>query len=304
MPQEKFRRSIVIADITPAADGVLTYDMPPRPISFIDLTIKCLNVTNEATDAEIAAMVTKVEVLDQGRAVVSMSFADLLAHSAFLSGNQPILTNQVATDNATRSITARIHLGRVAYNPDECYPARDKGQLQLQLTVDIANAGADGLILQAECVELIGAKPKSYLKSTALSSTPTATGDHDVNLPVGNWLAGILLWGTTVPTGIAWTTTIDKIKLLVDNTEFAYPSSYWECLHGALIECIGMNKGWVLAAGDDNFINYALVQLSPYGMNDTLMWTGDTNSIVLRITAGDTNPLRVIPMEVVPIAEA
>lgn len=294
-----YRKSIVIPDVTPAADGVYTYDLPPGPLSFIDLVLKCLNVTDEATAAEVMALITKVEVLNNGESIYSSSYADLNALNAHLYGKQPILTNLVATDNATRYMVCRIPFGRIPYDPEECLPARAAGTLKLQLTVDIANAGADGLILQAECVELPEATPKSYLKCTTLEKTPSATGDLDVFLPTGNLYAGILIYATTVPTGTAWTATVDKIKILKDNVEHYIAQSYWEGLHGQTLEDCGMLAGYGISVTDDDYINYGFLNFTPAGGNQYLMETADAAIMTARITAGDTNAFRLMPLEIV-----
>lgn len=297
----RFVRSVIVQDVTPAADGVYTYDLPVNPLSFVDLTIKCLNVTDEATLAQILALVTKAEVVYRGQAIVSLSAADLYAMNVVLMRGVPVITNEVATDNATRSVALRIPLGRRPFDVAESFPATKKGELQLQLTVDIATGDADGLILQAETVELLDVTPTQYLKYTTLSATPSATGDMDVGLPIGNDVLGLLLFSTTVPTSTAWTTTIDKLKVLLDNVEYGIANANWESLHGDLLARGGMPLGDIDAWADDAIKNYSLGDYDP---NDDGTWAVPTlgkSSFTARITAGDTNALRIIPVELVKV---
>jgi len=292
---------VVISDVTPAADGVYTYDLPVNACAYVDLVIKCLNVTDEATLANVLALVTKIEVLNRGESVVSLSAADLYALDTVLLRGVPVFSNLVATDNATRWVGLRIPFGRKVMDPDECYPSTRKGEFQLQLTVDIATAEADGLILLAEAMELIGATPSRHLKCTTLTKTPAATGDADVDLPIGNELGGILLFSTTVPTSTAWTTTVDKVKLLADNVEKGYAQANWEAVHADLVARGGMPLGAEDAWADDAVSLYGYMDFSPGDGDEFVLETSGLASLTLRVTAGDTNVLRVLPVELVGV---
>ncbi len=294
-------RSVIVQDETPAADGVYAYDLPVNPLSHIDLTIKCLNLTVEATLANVLSMVPKVEVLYKGQGVVSMSAADLFALNCLQYFKEPVLTNRVATDNAVRSLGLRIPMGRWAFNPNECFPASRKGEFQLQLTVDIAVTNADGLILQVETVELLGAEPAQYQHVSTMTRTPSATGQLDIDLPIGNVLAGVLMFSTTVPTGIVWTTTIDQARLLVDNMENQYAKANWESMHADLIDRIGYAGDYSAAAGNDLIYQYSLMDLDPSFDLAYAVETAGKSSVKVRIEAGDTQPVRLLPIEIVRV---
>ena len=297
--EQKLLRTVIIPNTTPAADGTYDWDLPVQPMSHLDLTIKALNVTNEATRAEILAMVSKIEVLWHGQSVMSISATDLDALNSVLFGGLAALTNQVATDNATRSITLRVPFGRVLYDPAECMPETRLGDLKLFMTVDIANGGADGLLLICEAVCLPGAQPASYLKVTTASKTPSSGIDNDTFLPCGNLLAGLLIYSTTVPTGTAWTASVSKIRLLLDNVAHTIINQYWETLHAVLLRRVEYPGNQVVADGDEVFVNYGLVDLAPYGANDYLIDTADVSLCNLSVLAGDANIYRVMPLEIV-----
>ncbi len=292
-----FLRSVIVQNETPAADGSFTWDLPVNPLSHINLTIMALNVTNEATIWEIAALVSNIQVLHRGTSIFQMSASDLLALNHVLYGKAPILVNQVATDNATRSLSLIIPMGRNILNPGECFPDSKAGELQLRLTVDIANVGADGLILQVETTEILGARPSRFVKSTTLVSTPAATGAHDIDLPIRNVYAGILIHSTTVPTGTAWTTTVDQVKLLADNTERLFSLANWGSLHGDLLTRCGHEPGYILADADDHIYCYSFMDFTPENRDDFLLDTSGLSSLKLRVTAGDTSQIRVLPLE-------
>lgn len=295
----EFIRSVIVQDVTPAADGTYTYDLPVNALSHINLTIKCLNVTDEATIAQTLALVTDIKVLHRGTSIFQMSAADLYAYNHVMLRRQPIALNMIATDNATRAITLIIPFGRKLLDPDEAFPQTKAGNLQLQLTVDIATSDADGLILQVETTEIADANPTHYLKATTLTHTPAATGASDVDLPIGNTLLGLLIFSTTVPATTAWTTTVDKLKLLSDNTETHFSETNWESLHGDLIARCGDYPGHTTARGDDSIAHYAYADMD---VNDDGQYALDTKGLAAlkaRITAGDTNALRIIPVELV-----
>lgn len=292
----KFIRSIVANDYTPAADGTYTFDLPVNPLSYIDFTIKCLNVTNEATIAEILALVTNIEVLHRGSALVSISAADLLAMGAVINRTKPYADNLVADDNGTRYIMLRIPFARWPLDPEEGVPATHRGELQLRTLVDIANAGADGLILQIEAAEMVGASPATFLKYRTLTQTPVV-GNNDLAIPSGNDLVGILLYGTTVPATTAWTKTINEARILLDNMEEGYASANWESMHGDLSLRVGNEKGYVAASGDDDLVHYAFMDCDPSNNSQFLITLNPGSLCILRYDAGDTNAMRAIPLE-------
>ena len=293
----EFIRSVLVQDETPLADGTLTFDLPVNPLSHINLTLKALNVTDEAALADLLALITNVQVLHLGQAIIGMSAADLYALNVALLGRVPVLTNLVATGDATRFLGLVIPLGRKIMTPGECFPASKAGEFQLQLTVDIATAEAAGLILQVETTEMLGATPARHLKATTLAATPSAAGDMDVDIPIGNPLAGILLWGTTKPTSTAWTATIEQARLLADNRERGYANANWESMHADLTNrcpvLVGDEDAWT----DDCVAHYALMDYDPRVDDEFLLETAGLSSLKLRINAGDDNPLRVIPLE-------
>lgn len=296
-----FIRSVLAQDYAPSADETKTWDLPVNPLAYVSFVIKALNVTDEATLANLLALVTNITVAFNGQSILNMTAADLYAYNVALLGRVPIFTNLVSTDNATRSVGLVIPFGRKIMDPSECFPQARKGELSLQATLDIATAEADGLIIQAETTELPGAQPRSYLKATTLTATPAATGQFDIELPKNNPLLGCLLWGTTVPTSTAWTATIDQARVLADNVEKGYAQANWESIHADLINRSGMPLGAEDAWTTDAINNYALIDYDPMKDGQFELQTAQLNDLKLRIEAGDTNPLRIIPIERVPI---
>jgi len=294
----KIIRSVLVQDESESAGDVDTYNLPTNALSHIIFTLKCLNVTDEATLAEVLARLSKIEVLFKGESIVSISGSDLYALNCVMFGFEPILTNIVATDNATRAITLIIPLGRQIYDPKECFQPTKKGELQLQVTLSSTETAVDGVIYQIETVEMLDVEPTQFLKVTTLSKTPTSGIDNDIDLPIGNKLAGILLYSTTVPTGTAWTTTVDKVRLLLNNVEYNIANLNWESLHGELLYRGGYIGDHGAAYGDDKIVKYGLIDFSPRNIDDLLVDTAGASSVKLRVSAGDANVLRALPMEI------
>ncbi len=315
--------SVLVQDVTPATDGIYAYDLPINPLSHIWLTLKCLNagVNTKATLAQLLGALERVDVLYRGQAIISVNGADLYALNVHLLGREPWQENVINTDNATRMLSLCVPMTRVPFSPVECFFPTSKGELQLQVQIDIADTGYDGVIFQIETVELPDAKPSSFVKATTLTATPTATGDMDVDIPIGNKLAGILLWGTTVPTGTAWTTTIDQARLLIDNVEYGIAKTNWESLHGSAMLKLSPPGAWgeklhlsdvaaVYTQNQDTAAeeqvntdvnNYAFMDFMPLKDDSYLIDTKGKSRVNVRIVAGDTNPLRVIPVEVMSV---
>jgi len=318
-----FRRTVVVQDETPTADGTYDYDLPINPLSHLIFTHKCLNagVNTKATLAQMLGAIEKVEITQFGATVISLNGADLYALNCYLLGKQPWQGNIINTDNAVRFMTLMIPFGRKLYDPGECMPATARGELTLKIQTDIADTGYDGVIFQVEAVELLEATPTRRLKYTTISHTPSATGESDIDLPIGNPYVGLLVYSTTVPDGTSWTTTVDWVKLLIDNTEKYYSKANWESLHGDFINRLDPAVAWSekihmenLAATytqnvdtaaeevvDTDLENYAVLDFDPRGNDMFLCETAGASSVTLRINAGDTNACRVIPIELVSI---
>jgi len=315
----EYRHTVLAEDYTPSADETKDWDLPVNPLSFIALTVKCLNAgTNtKATLAQILSAIENIEVLRFGSAQVSLSGADLYALNCVLLGKEPWQENVINTDNAVRHLTMVIPFGRKLYDPTECLPATIRGELTLRIQMDIADTGYDGLMLQIETIELLGANPQRHLKYTTITHTPSATGDSDIELPIGNPYLGLLLYSTTIPTGTSWTTTINKATILAANVEKYVREVAWETLHGMLMNRLSPANAWAekfhmenLAAtytqnadtateeqDDSDIANYAYIDFDPLGDGQFLFETAGLSDLKLRIDAGDTNAVRVVPIE-------
>lgn len=324
----RFLRQVLVQDETLAVSTLRTDDLPVNPLSMILVTIRSLNNTGTLSNFSLInallTQIAKLEVLYKGSAIVSGSLADLARLNGLMLGHPPMQTSATYVDDTTRSVTVPILLGRRPFWMDECFPAVRRGELQLQLTSAAAQTGVDNLTLQIETVELLEAKPTRFLKYTTISKTPTATGDHDVDLPIGNKIAHTLLFGTTVPTAASFNASIGQLRLLVDNVEQYYARANWETLHNEMQRRIAESSQSSVhqhlenvagayaqnATTDDNnsnvgfFDSYALLDFDPLNDGSYLLDTAGRARIHLRINADVADAIRVIPTELIEVAGA
>jgi len=305
------------------ADTVVTYDLPVNPLSFVDIDIEAAlsAAYTQATLANLAAIFDRIEVLFKGTSMISLTGADLLAFSATLIGRFPPILNRLVSAASEIIARFRIPFGRYPYATVEAFPAVRKGELQLRLDYASAFTNITSLDAVITTCELPGATPKQFIKATTLSKTPVV-GDNDIDLPLGNQILGLLIYSATVPAGAAKTTTVDKTKLLVENVEKYLHEVRWAVLNQRVYEILGKdttdfdhthreNVAGAYAQNaeteertiiDQFLANYGLVDFDPLRNDAYLLETADRSRIWLRINAGDTGAIRVVPMEIIKVA--
>jgi len=318
-----FVHSIAAPDQAIAADGEFNLDLPVNPLSCIYLNLAPLN--NTATIANYGALVRLLSALDnvrvdwRGASVINCSGLDLVAFLMLATNIDVRATNQAETDNERRSVVVPVPLGRRIWDPAECFPSVKRGELTLTLTLDIADTGYDGLRISVETLELLDAEPTHFQRLTTLNQTFAATGDNDVDLPIGNMLRGVLAFGTTGWTGATPAPTINSLRLLVDNVERGYASTDWE-VSRAISSAVGRKLSGYLdhfhgvnAAGsgqedtqsqqnDDTLLeNYTYLDYDPDGTDRYALTTKGLSRVHLRINAEAADAARFIPVEKVAV---
>lgn len=319
----RFLQEPIIRDKTITAGDFVEEDLPVNPISHLNLTLTFLGngADTKPTLANILAAITRAEMVYKGGSFQSYSLADLFALGYFLLGTHPWMTNVSNLDNAVRSISFPILLGRFPYHGSECFPASRKGDLKIQLQFASSFTNLDTVHLYLEACELLEAKPTHFLKVGTKSITPSATGEKDYDLDVGNWLAGLMLYATTIPSGATATKSIDWVKFLLDNQEAYFSRIYWETLHSSQgmfanppifhddhIHMENTATAYIQNAdtaaaerGDHPLAHYGMLRFDPMGLVDYLVDTLAHASAKLRISHGDTEAVRMLPVELVEI---
>lgn len=297
----QFIRSSLLKDYTTATE-VKKIDLPVNPLSHLIISLDGYNVTDEATLAEILAFINKVEVSFRGTTIISLESEDLAGLNAYLYSAMPVLTQSIATDNSARTLSLIVPFGRKIFNPDECFPATKKGELTLSLDITKPATSFDNSTLNIEAVELLDASPSQYLKSTLLTvSAPGATGENDVDLPIGNNIVALQLRMTTFPTTSSHTYGVDVAKVLVDNKETGYASARAQCLTGDMIFRLSTLPRDIAAFGNVEPANIVWLDYDPVLDDNYLLNTEGKSSVKLRLDMGVDEATKVAVLELVKI---
>ena len=304
------------------AGTVVSYDLPVNPLSYIMLTLRFTqDKANVQLDWDnVDAMLSKVEVLYKGSAIFSANGSDIEALNQMMLGYEPWIHNRYGDDNEYTYYTFIIPLGRKLYGPAECFPRSTRGELILQITYQAAFTDIDSVYALIETVELPEANPGRFLRVTTLSVTPTAVGELDVELPIGNPIAGVLFFGTTKPLANANVQTLQYSQLLIDNQRRYFSHTNFECWH----QLAGLRYKPPIAHGyhihqidgaafaqymdtsvvkyrNDRALQHHWWDFDPNRDDMYLLQTAGKSDVVARIYAGDTNALRVLPVELVGV---
>lgn len=314
-----FTHSIFRANVAIAADGDLVYDLPVNPISAILLNINPLNETatigNYSFFSALLSAIDQIDISYKGASLLTASGADLAVLAMLYHRLSIWQSNAIETDNDRRSLVLPLMFGRRPYMAEECIPRTKKGELQMTITWDIADTGFDGLRMSIETIELPEAEPVHLQKVTTLTQTFAAAGQNDIDLPIGNVLRAILLFGTTSWAGATPAPTLGQLSLLKNNVQTHYSSTDWEVLRGALAlarvpyppELSHIHSGTytTTVAGDSlepqivlqKAEYYALMDLDPT-MDDTFsLETDGAGRVHVRSIAEAAELVRALPIE-------
>lgn len=230
------RHNTILHDRVALAAGAvpLEKDLPINPISFISIVLRLLNNGANAvpTLANMLGTITNVEVLLDGRSLAQASLADIAVLTQAIWGFPPLLQPLTKTDNNVINLVVHIPFGRRAWAIGEALPTTRKGDLVLRITPAAAFTGVDTLTLTVEVRQILDAAPERFLKYVTSTKTPTATGEHEVDLLTGPEYLGVLFYGTSVPNAAVQTASIAKLKLKVDDVEQMIPETRFESLFG------------------------------------------------------------------------
>lgn len=318
-----FIHSILRANAAVAADGDEVIDLPVNPLSMILIHLSPLNETSTigayAWMAGLLSALDTVRVTHKGSAVVDIRGDDLAALAMLWHRMGIWQSNAVETDDDRRSLVLPIVFGRRPYDGKECFPETKKGELQMTCTWDIADTGFDGLRRSIETVELPDASPEFVQKVTTLAQTFAAIGQNDVDLPIGNIIRSILLWGTTSYAGAAPAPTWGQLAVMVDNRQVGYSATDWEVLrairgvlgipfppdfrHVHSVDAAGVGREDTLEpqAGLSKDAYYAMLDFDPNWDDEFALETSGSGRVNVRCTAEAAEAVRVLPIEKVPV---
>lgn len=230
----KFLRRVQEQIYTPSADEVKSFDLGVNPLSHLQLGIRPLNDTgtlaNFPSYLSLMDAINRLSIIWNGVTIISGSGRDLAAMNFLRWGINPAQATHIDTNNDRRCAVLPVIMGRDRMDPNCCFPATRRGELVMELDLDIADTGYDALSLTVETMELPGAKPKEFERRQSLSKTFAQTGRQDFDITFGNRIRGILLWGTTGFAGAAPAPTWGRIGIEVDGIQTGYAATDWEVL--------------------------------------------------------------------------
>lgn len=317
--------SIIVEDRLIAADGVQTFDLGVNPLSVLLLRLRPLNDTGNLEDKLTfmlaAAAINLCTIRHRGQSIIALRGDELGALAVMRHGWSPWEANPTNVNNERVEFVVPIFMGRRPYDPNSCFPATRRGEFSVELDFDIASTGYDGMRLAIESIEIFGAKPKEFERKVQLSQTFAATGINDIDMPLGNLLRGIMLFGTTAAGGATPVPTLGRLSLIADTVGVAYSSTDIETLYalnamrngppmGDHLHNENLNATYL---ADQNtgranqpaqgYENHAYMDLDPNGNDMYSIDSSRVSRLQLRVTAESADAVRVVPIERFPTSK-
>lgn len=240
----KFLKKLVVEDYDPTADETKTWELSDEAMVAIWLTIKGDLVAADKSDDDLMALVTSIDVWLGGLNIVHyMNTKTAVMMNMLLKQNRYMLIGNGQAIDDIREISFPILFGAPYINRNMGLPKDLSNRKSLILGLDIADANFDDLLISVHEVILPDGKPVGFIKQEEISQAAQGTGDKDVWLQK-NWdLLKLLIKAPTVPVDAAYTATVNRAGLEIDDFVFGYQSCEWETLHGELMDELGGMAG-------------------------------------------------------------
>ena len=224
--------SVQVQTQTPGADGVFNHTLGVNPLSVVYLCLRPLNDTGTLTNFQsylgICDAVNRCTIRHRGESIIAATGRDLAMLAYLRHAIMPMQATHANTNNYRRCVVLPIVLGRRPFDSGSCLPQTRSGELEIELDLDIADTGYDGLQYTIETSEILGASPSEYESVIQLVQTRAATGINDLDLPVGQLVRGVLLFGTTGFSGAAPAPSWGRISTVLDGVPMGYNSTDFE----------------------------------------------------------------------------
>ena len=270
-------RDITLLDegsFTASTDDVIV----SRPGTLREMILSMKAEPTSAADITTAALLPLVQPFElkrNGVAFISIRGDDLYALNNYLMGYRPVaFASSAATDYNSRVMGLRIPV----------YLAKGDDTLTYKITrVAVSDADTETLSLLARFQE--AAPAQGWHEFTTYSYTPSASGSslRAMDVKSTGELIGLLIFGTTIPTTSADTTTVDKLQLRLDG-EITHEAT-WQTLRAP--SAPGNVADATVPEGIlDNYVFWDFRE-EPIAAG---------RRIEVYINAGDTNAVRLIPI--------
>jgi len=306
-----------------AAGDIAPIDLPVNPLSRVWLTLFIEEPAQQVTNAwtllsDFYAMVSDLSIRHKGEMILQGSLADVMMLNGVVTRAWPFGTHLSGIGNL-KSMTFPLSFSRQPYWHNEAFPATSRGNLRFHMSVaDVTPGTGTAVSFAIEALELIEDDPKQYIKYTTNTRALAATGRQRVPLPIGNELAGVLLFDPATEITTAEAFGWGKTKVMVDNVEQYYAESNWESLRQSLSErgMLGMNDlghvhGHAAAdtvTGDEQVRRnepphqYAYLDFDPLLDDSYLLETAGHADVELDLNSDvSSGTLRYLPVELVRV---
>jgi hypothetical protein len=233
----KFLKQVIEQDYVPATDATVTWELSDEVLSAIWLTIKGDLVAKNKCINDYMLSITRADVWFGGFNVLHYEHGiDMLLMNCKLKQHWPYLIQNSQTIDDDVGVTFPILFGAPYLNDAMALPRSLDNRKKLTITFDTATAAVDALLVDIAEVILPNAAPVGCIKQEETSVAGKGTGDKDLWLQT-NWDAlKFMMYAPHVPSASAWTRTIDRAGLEIDDFAFGYKSVPWEILHGEIMD--------------------------------------------------------------------
>jgi hypothetical protein len=232
-----FLKQRVVEDYDPAADGSYTWEMSDEALAAVWITIKGDLVAANMCIDDFMLSCTALDFWMGGFNIAHYSHPlDALVMNCKLKGAWPYLVNSSQTVDDVTGVTFPLLFGAPYLNEKMCLPASHSNRKTLTLTLDIATAALDDLYIDIAEVIIPGATPAGCIKQDEVAVAAKGTGDQDAWIQTHWDILKLLLRSTTFPHGAAYTSTINRAGLEINDFAYGYKSVAWEILHGELMD--------------------------------------------------------------------
>jgi len=240
----KFLKKLVEEDYDKAADGVHTWELSDDCLAALWLTIKGDLVAADKDDDLLAALITSLDVTMGGFNVVHYeNTITAVMMNCLLKQNRYMLIGNGQAIDDIRAVSFPILFGSPYIDETMALPKSLSNRKYLRLGLDIASAHFDDLLVDVVQVILPDNRPRGFIKQEEISQEAKGTGDKDVWLQT-NWdILKVLFRCPTVPVDAAWTATINRAGMEIDDFFFGYHAVPWETLHSELMDELGGMAG-------------------------------------------------------------
>ncbi len=327
---KRYLRNVVqpFTTATPSTT-IVPINLPVNPLSRLILTIRATDAAETAAGIQrwISAyrnFVTNLFITHKGENIIQGSLTDLAVLNAIYSADFPKVFRPGTSGATTHAVAFPLNFSKKPFWASMGFPATSRGNLLWNMTFGALPAAFTAPQFQIESIELIEDNPATHLKYITNTRTPTATGQDDRSLPIGNPILGILLFDPNQIGATAGQRLWGQTKLLKDNVEQYVALSDWESLAQSdntdvpldravfehrHVENLAAAYAAIVATApeiegpDDTSAQYAYIDLDPQRDGYYALETAGAADLKLRafIDAGATlSTVRWLPIEEVP----